>query len=250
MKVKNVTKLALLGVVSTLLMGCGNAIPEMTDVETTLIVTYASDVTLGHIREKQSRLIDTEKETVRRAELAEKIKNFKKKALEEKQQEEEMAQEADSSNGSNQPAAAIQGVESMADFIGLDEGLQVSYDGYEIKKSYSDDEAEEWEPTFDATTGKNLLIVKLKVTNQAGEPAVADVMSKEMLFSINGDNKMGGMALMTMLLNDFAFAKDEIGAGESKRYVLITQIDENITETASLSLHMKKGGESMTVKLQ
>ena len=71
-----------------------------------------------------------------------------------------------------------------------------------------------------------------------------------MMFSINGDNGIGGMAFVTMLLNDFAFAQDEMEAGENRQYVLITQIDEGITETSSLSLHMKKGDESMIVKLQ
>ena len=58
------------------------------------------------------------------------------------------------------------------------------------------------------------------------------------------------MAFVTMLLNDFAFAQDEIGAGESKQYVLITQIDENITEVGSISLHMKKGDENLIITLQ
>ena len=53
-----------------------------------------------------------------------------------------------------------------------------------------------------------------------------------------------------MLLNDFAFAQEELDAGESRQYVLITQIDEGITEVGSLSLHMKKGDENMIVALQ
>ena len=126
----------------------------------------------------------------------------------------------------------------------------MSYDGYEIKKSYAEDETDEWEPTFDATAGQNLLIVKSQITNVGGVPAVADVLSRDMMFSIQGDNGIGGMAVVTMLLNDFAFAQDELQAGESRQYVLITQIDENITETQTLSLHMKKGDENMIVNLQ
>lgn len=251
MKTGNRKKLAILGalgVISCLLAGCGNEIPELTEEEASLIATYAADVTLASSRESASRLIDTAAETARLEELAEKIE----KLQHQKKEEEEEAQTQDmehSVSESGEVQAQWERAENIADFIGLD-GFQVSYDGYEISKSYSADSEDEWEPTFDATAGKNLLIVKLEVTNISGAPATADVLSKNVLFFIEGDNGMGGMAFVTMLLNDFAFAQEEIGAGENKQYVLITQVDENITETSSLSLLMKMGGESMNVKLQ
>lgn len=246
MKTGNLKKIMVLGMVSCLLTGCGNAIPELTEEEASLIATYAADVTLSHSRESASRLIDTEAETARLEELSKKIEKMQEeKALEE--EEEAKATEYSSSAGG--AGENLQRVENIADFIGLD-GFQVSYDGYEIKKSYAADETEEWEPTFDATAGQNLLIVKLKVTNISGAPAVADVLSKDMMFSIEADGGISSMAFVTMLLNDFAFAQDEINAGEGKQYVLITQIDESITEVSSISLHMKKGDENLIVALQ
>lgn len=247
MRIRDVKKMVVAGMVSCMLVGCGNEIPELTEGEASLIATYAADVTLGHTKESSSRLIDTEAETARLEELAAKVEALgEKKAQEEEEPEVETGQPFTTAEGVQ---GDMQKAENIADFVGL-EGFQVSYDGYEIAKSYATDSSEEWEPTLDATTGQNLLIVKLKMTNISGAPAVADVLSKDMMFSINGDGGIGGMAFVTMLLNDFAFAQDEIGAGESKQYVLITQIDESITETASLSLHMKKGDESMIVKLQ
>ncbi len=246
MRMRDAKKIMVLGMVSCLLTGCGNAIPELTEGEASLIATYAADVTLGHSRESSSRLMDTAAETARLEELSKKIEELENKEPEEEEPEAETGKPFDNTGGSLQENG---GAENIADFIGLD-GFQVSYDGYEIAKSYAADSTEEWEPTLDATAGQNLLIVRLKVTNISGDTAVADVLSKDMMFSINGDNGIGGMAFVTMLLNDFAFAQDEIGAGESRQYVLITQIDEGITETASLSLHMKKGDESMIVELQ
>jgi len=243
MKIKNVKKMIVLGIVSCLLMGCGNEIPELTEEEASLIATYAADVTLAYNKESSSRLIDTGAETARLEELSEKI---------EQMQEEEALEEEESvkyAAASGKMAEGAQKPEDMAEFIGLN-GFQVSYDGYEIEKSYSADNTEEWEPTLDATVGKNLLVIKLNVTNITDAPAVADVLSKEMMFSFEGDNGINGMALVTMLLNDFAFAQDEIGAGESRQYVLITQIDEDIAEVGSLSLRMKKGEESLIVTLQ
>lgn len=247
MKFKTAKIFIISGTVSCLLMGCGNVIPELTETEASLIATYAADALLENSREKTSRLIDTEAETTRRAELAEKVENLKKKQTEEEEAAEEISETGGSTAGTAENLS--EKVENIADFIGLD-GFQVSYDGYEIKKSYQEDDGAEWEPTFDASPGKNLLVVKLKVTNISGATAVADVLSKDMLFSINGDGGINGMALVTMLLNDFTYAQDEMEAGESKQYVLITQIDENITEAGSLTLQMKKGDERANVVLQ
>lgn len=247
MKIRNARQLVVAGMVSCMLAGCGNEIPALTEGEASLIATYAADVTLGHSKESNSRLIDTEAEAARLEELAAKVEALgDKKTQEEEEAEVETGQPFTTADGVQ---GGMQKAENIADFIGL-EGFQVSYDGYEIAKSYATDSSEEWEPTLDATAGQNLLIVKLKVTNISGAPAVADVLSKDMMFSINGDDGIGGMAFVTMLLNDFAFAQDEMDAGENRQYVLITQIDEGITETSSLSLHMKKGSESMIVKLQ
>lgn len=239
-------KLIVLGIVSCLLTGCGNVIPELTEEESSLIVTYAADVLLENSRENTSRLMDTEAETTRRNELAEKVANLKKEQAAE-EEEEKKKQEAEGSLSGTAPVSV--GTENIAGFIGLD-GFQVSYDGYEIGKSYQTEEGAEWEPTFDAPQGRNLLILKFKVTNISGVTAVADVLSKDMLFSVKGESGISSMALMTMLLNDFTYAQDEIGAGESKQYVLIAYIDENITEAGTLTLQMKKGDERMNVTLQ
>lgn len=256
MRLKKGKKLIVAGLLSCLLAGCGNVIPELTEEEAAMIATYAADTILENSKERMSRLIDTEKETLRRAELAEKVAQLQKKkadqaegAVEEPGKDPQKNPQKGSSAGAAGTAAVVESVTDIAGFIGLP-GFRVSYGGYEIKKSYSADEGAEWEPTIDAAKGTNLLVIKLNVENISGAPAVADVLSRDMLFSVNGDNGINGMALMTMLLNDFAYAKDEIGAGESKQYVLIVQINENITEAGSLTLQMKKGDARANAALQ
>lgn len=248
MKCKRAKVFILSGIVSCLLAGCGNEIPALTEEEASLIAVYAADMLLENSRESASRLMDTEAETTRRKELAEKVENLRQKQTAE-EEEEKKTSEAGKGKSPAGSAAVSAGTESIAGFIGLD-GFQVSYDGYEIKNSYQADEEEELAMVFDASSGKNLLIVKLSVTNISDSPAVADVLSQDMLFSINDGAGINSMALMTMLLNDFAYAQDEIGAGESRQYVLITEIDKNITEAGSLTLQMKKGDERMNVTLQ
>lgn len=263
MRLKRVKMLAVAGLLSCLLAGCGNVIPELTEEEASMIATYAADAVIGSGKAKMSRLMDTEKETQRLADLAAKVSQLQKRK--DDVAEDGSAQDGTQADGKKDPQKAdgsssgtgaeasgsAQSAVSIEDFIGLD-GFQVKYAGYEIKKNYSSDEADAGELAFalDASPGKNLLVIKLNVENVSGAPAVLDVLSKKMLFSVNGDNGINGMTFMTMLLNDFAYAQDEIGAGETKQYVLVAQIDEQITETGNLTLQMKKGTERANAVLQ
>ena len=54
------------------LCGCGNKIPELTQEQTSLVATYASDLLVQYSPEHDTRLIDTDKEAKRREEIAEK----------------------------------------------------------------------------------------------------------------------------------------------------------------------------------
>lgn len=257
MRLKKVKILAVAGLLSGLLAGCGNAIPELTEAEASMIATYAADLMLGSGKEDMSRLIDTEKETKRLADLAQKVAQLQKKKDDATDAAAQDGTAGDPQNTDASPTGTgtAGGAESMvdiADFIGLD-GFKVNYVGYEIGKSYPSDEGDEGELTFalDASTGKNLLVIKLDVENVSGEPAVLDVLSKNMMFSVNGDNGIATMALTTILLDDFSsISKDEIGAGETKQYVLIAEINEQIAETGNLKLQMKKGDERANAALQ
>lgn len=235
------------GMTACILTGCGNVIPELSEEEASLVATYAADSVLKYSKYNESRLMDTEKEAVRREELEKKVAEVREKMLKEEQEEEN----GGGAGGNGSSSAQGEGAADMASFIGID-GFTVSYTGYELHKSYPPDE-QEWELTIDATTGMNLLILKFNVTNTGGEPAVLDVLSKNIRFHIDGKTQegeaIGGTALMTMLLTDFAFAQDELAPGESREYVLMIQVDESITAINSLSLFMKKGEESMTVNL-
>ncbi len=255
MKKKIISRICMVITAACFLTGCGNAIPELTEEEVGMISTYAADMVLPYSDYSASRLVDTEKEAKRREEIEKKAAEVQAAIDAQKQAEAEAREEAedklneteviDGESGGNSAGS----VGDIAGFLGL-EGIQIEYAGYEIASSYPNEETDEWQPAIDATTGKSLLIVKLNAVNNGGAPVMMDVLSGKSQFAINGDEGIGGPALTTMLLNDFAYAKEEIGAGESVQYVLITQVDENITTTETLSLYMKQDGKNMTVKLQ
>ena len=104
MKTENLKKILAAGMVSCLLTGCGNVIPELTEEEASLIATYAADVTLSHSRESDaSRLIDTEAETARLDELAEKIEAMQKEQELEEEEEAKPTEYSSSAGGAEDP---------------------------------------------------------------------------------------------------------------------------------------------------
>lgn len=254
MKKKLIGKSIVLGMSVCLLSGCGNTIPELTDEQASLVATFAADVLLSHSDADDSRLIDTEQEALRREEIEQKAAEIRKQmdaeaAQEEKQDQSRQGASAKSGGGY---AANEAGPEAIAPFIGLD-GFTVDYAGYEISPSYEESGSGGWNPTIDAADGMNLLILKFNVSNSSGTSAVLDVLSQNMTFRVSGidesGNEISGGAGMTMLLNDFANAQDEMQAGESREYVLMIEIGNTVTEVNHLSLFMKKGEETMTVQM-
>ena len=117
MKTENLKKILAAGMVSCLLTGCGNVIPELTEEEASLIATYAADVTLSHSRESDaSRLIDTEAESARLEELAEKIEAMQK---EQELEEEEEAKPTEYSSSAGGGGGSQQKGGKIAGFFGL-----------------------------------------------------------------------------------------------------------------------------------
>ena len=211
MNKKLITAIIIGGMLSV--CGCGNKIPELTEEQSSLVATYASDLIVQYSPEHDTGLIDIEEEAKRRAEVAEKAAKVQaivdaQKAVEEQErlEAEEKLNNTETHDATKQEV--VKGtMEDMKQFLGL-ENITLSYQGYEIATSYPSEDAEEWTPTIDATTGKNLLVVKLGVQNESSEIVKADVLSKAAQFRIKS-KEAEGTHMGTMLLNDFSYMAEE-----------------------------------------
>ena len=241
--------------------GCGNQIPEMDAAQENKVTQFATDILLPKTR---SRLVDTEKEGILRAEKARKdaeiqlkIKNMKQAeaaAEAEKKEEGSDASVENLAGESPAPATVMHSVGEIASFLGMD-GFEITYDGFEITDEYVDNigDSGDWMPTVTASKGYHLLVVKLGVINRTEEAKVADVINTRASFRISAETdgaKNGGSSLMTMLLSDFTILKEELAPGEAREYVVITQVPSSVSYADSISLVIKRDGESFHVGLQ
>jgi len=262
MRIKSRRTAALLGIVTaaSLLGGCGNAIPAMSDEDTADVTQYAADVLLS-TKEGNTRLVDTEEEGKRRAEVDRKAREVQAKIEAQRQAQKQAKEDAekaledtpttDASGSSSSASESFSSIEDLASFLGLD-GFSTSYGGYEITTSYTDSSIDDtdWAPVIEATSGYNLIVIKINVTNTTSEDKVCDVLSTGATFRIVVDGEHGGASLMTLLLSDFSIAQDTIAAGEQKEYVLATQIPGDVSSAESIRLTAAKDGEKIRINLQ
>ena len=208
---------------SLLLSGCGNQIPDMTEEEQALIVSYAAEVVERHDSNHPSRLESEEVVELKKEEEAQ--KEAKKEQL--KQEEAAKAEEAKNNEAS-------------------------SYEGYELDDSYPDT-GEETYFAMDATEGQKLLVLKFLAHNVSGEDRELSMVSSGVRFKITAGGKTQN-ALTTMLLNDFSNFSETIPGNGTQELVLICEVpaDGSVTEggSDSIAVIVRNGDKNATISLQ
>lgn len=254
-----ITIIAMIGV-GIFLTGCGNRIPEMTPEEETRIVLYATEVIAKHSEEYPSRLIDTQKEAIRREEVARKaaqvqsmIEAQKQAEVAEREQNKELREEIQTSSGETDlnMVSATGDFYDLAEFLNM-KGLEIDYAGYELVKSYAGENSDDWSAAFDeieAEDGKNLLLIRINVNAVSPEGGIVDSLGQNLLFKVSVNGERPEHILPTLLMNDFRYASDELQGGECKNYVLIAQVPENQQPIKDLLLISEKGDETLSVQL-
>ena len=214
---------------SLLLSGCGNQIPDMTEEEQALIVSYAAEVVERHDSNHPSRLESEEVVELKKEEEAQ--KEAKKEQL--KQEEAAKAEEAKNNEASSSETAK-------------------QNEGYELDDSYPDT-GEETYFAMDATEGQKLLVLKFLAHNVSGEDRELSMVSSGVRFKITAGGKTQN-ALTTMLLNDFSNFSETIPGNGTQELVLICEVpaDGSVTEggSDSIAVIVRNGDKNATISLQ
>ena len=224
--------LCLIG--SILLAGCSFS-PELnlTEEEQQQIVHYSASLLLKYSDGYKKTLVDTSAERELQAKVAaireqkaqiQENKETDKKAKGEKQTESPYAP-----SGEQNIAAAL-----------LQDGIEISYSGYEVCASYPEESAIEESFALDSTEGKELLVFHFQVSNPSEEEKECNILSKDPVFRIiiNGEERKN--ALHTLLLNDLANLNEVRPAGGTVDAVVVIEVPEGYAESIeSLSILMK-----------
>ena len=231
---------------SLLLSGCGNQIPDMTEEEQALIVSYAAEVVERHDSNHPSRLESEEVVELKKEEEAQ------KEAKKEQLKQEEAAKAEEAKNNESSSETAKQKVElTLDDVVGAD-GFSFSYEGYELDDSYPDT-GEETYFAMNATEGQKLLVLKFLAHNISGEDRELSMVSSGVRFKITAGGKTQN-ALTTMLLNDFSNFSGTIPGNGTQELVLICEVpaDGSVTEggSDSIAVIVRNGDKNATISLQ
>lgn len=217
------------------LVGCG--VPDMTAEQEARIVNYAANIALKYDGNYQNRLVDLSKYDIPLPELPPEEENTGMDPVED-------TDIVDVSGGQG-PATSID------EFYQL-EGLSIDYSGYLTGKTYPENSVDDLYFSLEATSGKTLLVLQFKVTNETDQEMKVDMISQlsAMRIQVNGEKNVGVMR--TMLLDDLTSYVGTMAAGETINLVLLAEIDENYEgQINQLALNMRKasGGESQKIIL-
>lgn len=232
--------LILCCVMAMLAAGCGFAMPEMTEEESSVIAEYAASLLLKYDKNYDSNLAVIQEET-------EEIEKEPEGSSVEPEKEDESVlkeEEAPEAEKTEEPVS----VETIQEFYGL-EGLEFSYAGCIFADSYSGQESTEIVFAFDASEGNTLAVLEFNVENISAEPVVLDMLSlnPRMRMKIGDTIKR---VQPTMLMNDMTTFNGIIQPGETICLALIAEYeDETLQKEDSISLLLRNDSTNATIYL-
>lgn len=233
MKKKCAALLIILNGMALLLGGCGNSIPDMTEEQIEEVGEYAAITLLRYDATNRSRLVD----------LSTIIEEEPKVNTLPEQPQSTMRPVADT------PIVEM-GNESIAEFLELAEGMDITYQNNEICQSYLGNEETDNYFTLDATEGKVLLVLHFSISNQTGVDQKIDLLEKNVVYQATLNGSYTRTALTTMLMNDMSTYIEEIPAGQENDIVLLFEVDqEAANQLTSISVNLKNDGKIQTIQL-
>ena len=236
--------------VASLLTGCVDAMPDLTEEQSALIAEYAADMLLKYSPNYNYRIADEEA-------LAE--EETTEEMIEEATQEQsEVAQEEQTQESVNEMETVetentlnvIDASEvDFAETFGVD-GVEIRYDLLEVCNSYPKGESGSGF-SVNAPEGKSLIVISFIVENKSEEPVICDLFEKDFDVSMNLNNSNYKKISSTLLVNDFTTYIEEIPAGENREVVIVAETGEiSEEEINSCILRISSDDESITVKLK
>lgn len=226
--------------------GCGNAIPEMSDEQMTLVTEYAAALLLKYDSGYEPMLLDDEhlaaeeemqKKIEEEAARMEALEAAKDAAKEEKSQSETGNSGAE---GERETTAFV----DPAEFLELS-GVSISCNGVEFKDSYPDG-GDDLFFAVSASEGCKLAVVHLEIVNTGSTESSIDIFNKNAKYKLSFNGGTYHNAMVTLLENDFSMYAGTLAPGEKADTILMVDLkEEECVLPATIDLYMKYNGESI-----
>ncbi len=241
---KNIKSLFVILAFSITLIGCSSDLPNMDDDQAAIIGEYAAGLLVRYDASNKSRLVDIsliQEEAIKEKEVGDK-KEAEPKSPMAPVDDTPIVNEG---KPNNEPDI------SLEDILQLPEGVTITFVEDTLMESYPEHNGDELVMGIDAVEGKKLLVLTFSITNQSQVDQLVDIFSISPDFNIKINNQITRSTLPTLLIDELPNFMEVIPAGTDKRLVLITELNENISNNiSSLSLNVKCNNQSTTVFLR
>jgi hypothetical protein len=217
-----------------LLMGCSNAIPDLSESEQEAVEQYAAVMLMQYDKQYKSRLVSLPEETQETEETTETQEIIPSETPPIPEETEE-SQPPDPDVGSTAQTM------SMEDFLGLPEGVTVAFGGARTTPIYPDDQGTDVYFGVDAPIGEQLLVLKFIISNQSEMDQSIDILSLEPGFSVTVNGAAKARVMTTLLVDDLTTYMGTIPKGQGVETILLANIPENIIPEL-LTLEGTNGG--------
>lgn len=242
---------ALALAVSITACGCGDEVYELTDEEEAVVVHYSAHSVTKFNKKQSEGIKDIAALEARLAAEEEEKKQQEQK--EEKPQEESTADDdtktEDGQETQQEPADAPQAEQKT--YVSLNQALQLGgidavYKKYEISSTYKETE----NYIVSAGSGNELLVLAVNLKNNGSKTAKCDILSKMPSFKLTINDELSVSADTTILLNDLGTYQGKIKAGDTKKAVLVFQVQQGALRTVnSMELEVTIDDTSSLVQL-
>lgn len=237
MKKKKIHLIAGVLLCSMLLGGCGTHLYEMTDEEEEIIVRYAAYLLAKHNVYQKDGLLVVNNEVL-------------EDATEEEETVEEVPEESETESGEDMnssewltpdmPENSI----SLADAIGYDGQLQITYTGFDIADNFQEGKVY----SLDAHSGYTFVVAKFLMTNTTDATVDVNVLSKNVTFRMAYEGSAWVKQDITLLLSDLSTYTGSLAIGESKELVVLFEVPVGEVESVGeLAFSVDKDGQSYAI---
>lgn len=240
--------------------GCGSAFPNMTDSQMEEIGDYAGVVLLKYDASHRSRLVDVSEyenseendEITDESQTDDEKTDEPAKEASESEDKEEQSVATDDSNLTEPEVVDVSGEKAQeeikktfAEFVGMPEGVTITYAGSEWADEYSEEGAGSYF-SLDASEGKMFFIVTYDFYNGSANDIDVDFLDAGFSFKaqIGNDTRT---ALPTMLVKDMSTYVGKIKSGSTEKLVLLFEFSKDaVNSLENTNIIVKSGNDRYT----
>lgn len=241
MKNKSYGRLAVAAAAVCMLFGGCSGGRELSAEEETAVAEYAAGLLLKYDSKYPDRLLP-EEEVARREKENAQNESVQKESAENESAENESAENENIENAGTETGALTneEGEHAAEGLLGAAPGIRAELVGAGIFQNYPEAGGAY---ILEASEGNHILVCELALKNEQDQALAVDVIAASPTITISVNDSVTRTALMTMLPDDLTTYAGNIGAGEEKHFVLLTEIPDRSGEKIDhVRITLENGG--------